>query len=218
MKHSFFQAAVVSILLYGCTIWTLTKRIEEKLDGNYTRMLRAILNRSWRQHPTKHQLYSPYFPSVSKLDEPDMQDTAGEAETNSKVIYSHGPPIYGRAKAGRLTTTYILQLCEDTGCSPEELPEAMNDREKWRERARDIGAGGTTWWWWYHNLFLPMRGQLKKFVLGRCTHLSRSTISLNSEYSFSYTGCHSKVKEPSVTNYLHVVWERTIVFKSSKWY
>ena len=51
MKHSFFQAAVVSILLYGCTTSTLTKRLEKKLDGNYTRMLRAILNKSWRQHP-----------------------------------------------------------------------------------------------------------------------------------------------------------------------
>ena len=44
MKRSFFQAAVVSILLYGCTTWTLTKRLEKKIDGNYTRMLRAILN------------------------------------------------------------------------------------------------------------------------------------------------------------------------------
>ena len=26
--------------------------------------------------------------------------------------------------------TYIQQLCEDTGCSPEDLPEAMNDRKK----------------------------------------------------------------------------------------
>ena len=47
MKRSFFQAAVLSILLYGCTTWTLTKRLEKKLDGNYTRMLRAILNKSW---------------------------------------------------------------------------------------------------------------------------------------------------------------------------
>ena len=44
MKRSFFQAAVTSILLYGCTTWTLTKRLEKKLNGNYTRMLRAILN------------------------------------------------------------------------------------------------------------------------------------------------------------------------------
>ena len=47
MKRSFFQAVVVSILLYGCTIWTLLKRLE-KLVGNYTRMLRAILNKSWQ--------------------------------------------------------------------------------------------------------------------------------------------------------------------------
>ena len=47
MKRSFFQAAVVSILLYGCTTWTLTKRLERKLDGNCTRMLRAVLNKSW---------------------------------------------------------------------------------------------------------------------------------------------------------------------------
>ena len=36
MKRSFFQAAVMSILLYGCTTWTLTKRLEKKLNGNYT--------------------------------------------------------------------------------------------------------------------------------------------------------------------------------------
>ena len=53
-------------------------------------------------------------------------------------------PTYGRAKAGRPARTYIQQLCEDSGCNPEDLPEAMNDREKWREMVRDIRAGGTT--------------------------------------------------------------------------
>ena len=65
MKRTFFQAAVVSILLYGRTTWTLTKRLEKKLDGNYTRGLRAILNKSWRQHPTKHQLYG-HLPPITK--------------------------------------------------------------------------------------------------------------------------------------------------------
>ena len=65
MKRSFFQAAVVSILLYGCTTWTLTKRLEKKLDGNYTRMLRVILNKSWRQQPTRHQLYG-HLPPIMK--------------------------------------------------------------------------------------------------------------------------------------------------------
>ena len=65
MKRSFFQAAVVSILLYGCTTWTLTKRLKKKLDGNYTRMLRAILNKSWQQHPTRHQQYG-HLPLITK--------------------------------------------------------------------------------------------------------------------------------------------------------
>ena len=53
-------------------------------------------------------------------------------------------PKYGQAKAGRPARTYIQQICEDTGCNPEDLPEAMNNREKWRERVRDIRPGGTT--------------------------------------------------------------------------
>ena len=65
IKCSFFQAAVVSILLYGCTPWTLTKWLEKKLDSNYTRMLQAILNKSWWQHPTKHQIYG-HLPPIMK--------------------------------------------------------------------------------------------------------------------------------------------------------
>ena len=81
MKRSFFQAAVVSILLYGCTTWTLTKWLEKKLDGNYSRMLRAILNKSWRDA----NCTATCLPSrkLYRSDEPDMPDTAGEARTSS---------------------------------------------------------------------------------------------------------------------------------------
>ena len=80
MKRSFFQAAVVSILLYGCTTWTLIKQLEKKLDGNYTRMLRAILNRSWRQHPTRHKLYG-HLPPITKTIH--VRRTVGESGTSS---------------------------------------------------------------------------------------------------------------------------------------
>ena len=66
MKHSFFYAAVGSILLYGCTTWTLTKRIEKKLDVNNARILQAILDKSWRQLPKKQQLYGP-LPHMTKI-------------------------------------------------------------------------------------------------------------------------------------------------------
>ena len=85
MKRSFFQAAVVSILLYGCTTWTLIKRLKKKLYGNYTRMLRAILNKSWRQHPTRYQLYGHLSP-ITKTIKVRRTRRAGhccEAGTNS---------------------------------------------------------------------------------------------------------------------------------------
>ena len=148
MKRSFFQAAVTSILLYGCTTWTLTKRLE-KLDGNYTRMLRAILNKSWRQHPTRHQLYG-HLPPITKTIQVRRTRHAGHCWRSRDELIRDvvlWTTTYGQAKAGQPAQTYIQQLCEDTGCSSEDLPEAMNDREKWRERVRDIRATSTTWWY-----------------------------------------------------------------------
>ena len=151
MKRSFFQAAVTSILLYGCTTGTLTKRLEKKLDGNYTRMLRAILNKSWQQHPTRHQLYG-HLPPITKTIQVRRTRHAGHCWRSRDELIRDvllWIPTHGRAKAGRPARTYIQQLCEDTGCCPEDLPRAMNDREEWRERVRDIRAASTIWWWWW---------------------------------------------------------------------
>ena len=152
MKRSFFQAAVTSILLYGCTTWTLTKWLEKKLDGNYTRMLRAILNKSWQQHPTRHQLYG-HLPPITETIQVRRTRHAGHCWRSRDELIRDvllWIPTHGCAKAGRPARTYIQQLCEDTGCCPEDLPRAMNDREEWRERVRDIRATSTIWWWWWY--------------------------------------------------------------------
>ena len=59
MLCSFFQAAVVSILLYGCTTWTLAKWLEKKLDGNYTRMLRSNIEQILVATPHKAPTIQP---------------------------------------------------------------------------------------------------------------------------------------------------------------
>ena len=161
MKRSFFQAAVASILPYGCTTWTLTKRLE-KLDGNYTRMLRAILNKSRRQHPTRHQLYG-HLPPIMKTIQVRRTRHAGHCWRSMDELISDvllWTRTYGRAKAEWPARKYIQQFCEDTGYSPEDLPEAMNDREKWRKRVRNIRASGTTWWWWWWLLDNNTRNHL----------------------------------------------------------
>ena len=145
MKRSFFQAAVVSILLYGCITWTQTKRLEKKLDGNYPRMLRAILNRSWQQHPTRRQLYG-HVPPITKTIQARRTRHAGHCWRSKDEIVSDvvmWTPAYDQSKAGRPVRTFIQQLCDDTGCNPEDLPKAMNDRETWRERGSGISVLAT---------------------------------------------------------------------------
>ena len=140
IKRSFFQAAVVSILLYGCTTRALTKFIEKKLDGNYTRMLQAILNiiGSSSCMGTNHP---------SRKLKIRRTRHAGHCWKSRDELISYvllWTPSHGRAKAERTVRTYIQQLCADTGCDPEDLPDAMDDRERWQERVRGICSDGST--------------------------------------------------------------------------
>ena len=127
MKGIFFQAAVVSILLYGYTTWTPTKRLEKKLDSNYTRMFRAILNQSLRQHLTKHQLYG-HLPPIKKTIQVRRNRHTGHCWRSRVELISDvllWTLAYGGAKTGWPAQTYMQQ-----GCSPEDPPEAMNDGER----------------------------------------------------------------------------------------
>ena len=95
-------------------------------------MLRAILNKSWQQHPTRHQLYG-HLPPITKTIQVRRTRHAGHCWRSRDELIRDvllWIPTHGRAKAGRPARTYIQQLCEDTGCCPEDLPRAMNDREE----------------------------------------------------------------------------------------
>ena len=97
-------------------------------------------------------LWSGLYPPITKTIQVRRTGHAGHCWRSKDELISDvllWTPTYGCARVGRPARTYIQQLCEDTGCNPEDLPEAMNDREKWREGVRDIRAGGATWWWWW---------------------------------------------------------------------
>ena len=86
MKRSFFQAAVTSILLYGCTTWTLTKRAGEEtrwqLHKNAACNPQQVHGSNTPQD-TNCTATCPLSRNLFKLGEPGMQDIAGEAEMNS---------------------------------------------------------------------------------------------------------------------------------------
>ena len=132
-----------------------------KLDSKYTRMLWAILNKSRRQHAKQQHLYGLLSP-IMKTIQVRWTRHAGHCWRSRDELISDvllWTSSHGHAKAGQLARTYIQQLCEDTGCSPGDLPEAMNDREGWQERVRDICADGATrwqWWWFQMRKFLAI--------------------------------------------------------------
>ena len=142
MKRSFFQA--VSILLYGCTTWTLTygEKARRQLYKN------AASNSEQVPEATPHKaLTIGHLPPITKTIRGRRTRHAGHCRRSRDELISDvllWAPSYGRTKAGRPARTYIQQLCEDTGCSPEDQPEAMNERNEWRERVRNIRVGGTT--------------------------------------------------------------------------
>ena len=146
MKREFFRAIVESVLMYGSNTWTLTKRLEPKIDGTYTRMLQAALNISWKKHPTKQRLYG-HLPRITGAIKERRTRFAGHCWRSKYEIISDvllWTPKHGHTRVGRPYKTYIKQICEDIGCQPEDLPCAMEDRADWRERVWKIRAISTT--------------------------------------------------------------------------
>ncbi len=112
----------------------------------------ACLN-AWNLPP----LSSPFFAADTDHRIPQVTDVQG---LGFPLYTTFTTPAHCREAANTarrflsMVRRPIQQVCEDTGCSPEDLPEMMNDREKWRERVRDIRACGTTWWWWWWYLWI----------------------------------------------------------------
>lgn len=146
IKRNLFRATVESVLLYGSTTWTLTKQQEISLDGTYTRMLRAVLNVSWKEHPTKKRLYG-HLPSISKSLMDRRLRLAGHTWRNKEEVCSDlllWQPTHGKPKAGRPSRTYYQQIADDIGCIPTDLPYIMNDRDEWKKRVRQIRDNHST--------------------------------------------------------------------------
>ena len=125
-----------------------------------------ILNKSWKQHPTRHQLYG-HLPPITKTIQVRRTRHAGHCWRSRDELIRDvllWIPTHGRAKAGRPARTYIQQLCEDTGCCPEDLPRAMNDWEEWREWVRDIRATSAIWWWWWWHMDEPVLADLQELT------------------------------------------------------
>ena len=105
------------------------------------------INKSWRQHPTKQQLYG-HLPPIIKTIQIRQTRHAGHCWRRKDKLISDvllWNPAHRWAKVGQPAITYIQQLCAYIRCSLEDLLVVMNDRDRWRERVREIRASSTSW-------------------------------------------------------------------------
>ena len=130
LKIKIFKTAIEPILLYGCETWTLTKTMEKRLDGTYTRLLMRIQDLSWKNHPSKEQIYGK-LPVVSALVRSRRVQFAGHCHRikndviSSLLIWS--PKHHGRGRK----LSYPDMIARDTNLHREDLKRAMQDREYW---------------------------------------------------------------------------------------
>ena len=134
LKISLFRATVESILLYGSSSWTMTKDMEKRLDGTYTRLLRVVLNVSWKDHLTNKELYGK-IPKISDIIRERRTKFSGHCFRSKMEVINQlilWEPKQGKRKIGRPRKTYINQIEEDTGIPRGQLANVMEDREQWK--------------------------------------------------------------------------------------
>ena len=138
LKIQIFRATVEPILLYGSETWTLSSKLEKRLDGTYTRLLMRVKNLSWKQHPTRTQIYED-LPPVSTVVKARRVQFAGHClRANNEIISSlilwKPTPIGTRSR--RLTFSDVIS--RDTGICKLDLETAMRDREHWRKVVKSV--------------------------------------------------------------------------------
>ena len=111
------------------------KHLEKILNCNYKKMLHAIFNTAWKQHPTKQQLYS-YLPPISQIIQVRYAGHYKRSKNKLISIILLQIPTHGNISVGWPVKTYIYQFCLDTGSCLENLPSVMTDRDEWQERVK----------------------------------------------------------------------------------
>ena len=126
-------------------MWTLTKELEKKLNGCYTKMLRVVKNVSWKQHMRNEVLHGE-IPKITTAIAAQRKRLSGHCwQSNDEVVYQLllWEPTHGKRTCGRPRQTFIDQLVDDSELQKEDLANAMNDREYWKSKVVDIRLRST---------------------------------------------------------------------------
>ena len=171
MKQDFFQAVRVSVLQYGCTTWSLMKNLEKKLDGNYTRILHAFLNKLWKQQPIKQQLYCQIH-LISQTIWARWRRHAGHCWRSKDKLISD---IF---RLCWLTSNDLYTSTLGRHWMPSRRP---TKRDGWQEQVKGLNKISMSWLYIYIYIYIYIYAS-PPLVCDMRTILMHSLTGLNSEF------------------------------------
>ena len=149
-KMKFYNACVLSTLLYAAECWTLTETDESRLDAFDMRCQRKILRVTWSQHISNNTIRSrtkqPQLTSVIRrrrlqwfghVQRMDMYRIPKKAYT--------WKPVHGKRRPGRPKMSWKEVIKKDInklecGWSVEEAEVAARDRSIWKYLSRQAAG------------------------------------------------------------------------------
>ena len=131
-KINLFKTCVESILLYGSETWTMSKQLEKRLYGTYTRFVMGLQNINWKQHFTLEKIYGN-LPKVSDVVRMRRNRFTGHClrakEQIISVLLFWSLP---HQKRGRKPLSYPETLVRDNDTDIPDLVNIMENRNLWK--------------------------------------------------------------------------------------
>ncbi|KAI8480549.1 hypothetical protein Bbelb_417290 [Branchiostoma belcheri] len=140
-KIKLFNVTCVSVFLYGCKTWVLTRDMEDKINSFATSCLRIMLNIKRIDHVSNRELYKATNtqPLIFRVRQRQLRFIGHalrmpvEEPLRSYALYV---PPHGRRRPGRQRMsylTYIQNMLGDTegDLSPDNIAALAADRRSW---------------------------------------------------------------------------------------
>jgi len=145
-KATLFKSLVLSVLLYGCETWKLTKGEEHRLDVFQTKCLRRIFKIRWQQHITNVTVRE--IAGMEKISDEIRRRRWNwighllRRERNDDCVVALGWTPEGRRNRGRPKTTWRRMVENERNKAGWKTWNAVRhsatDREQWRRDVTDL--------------------------------------------------------------------------------
>ena len=142
LKVKFFNASVLSVLLYATETYVMNANIQKKINSFQTSCLRIILNIKRTDRVRNEQIYNvtKTKPLMSRVTKTQLSFIGHSIrrDTNDLIQkYCLFVPTYGHRNRGRQKTTFKQHIAktiyDDANVEERTIRNAASDRAEWRD-------------------------------------------------------------------------------------